>query len=95
MIKCLNLCTFNYRSEGSGYISMRASITTAIDCPEISVCCVGLRFVRTRENVCDGACMLLQAVRACAALVGTIIQLERHKGFLPKLKQKTEKKALT
>lgn len=31
------------------------------------------------SNVCDGVCMLLEAVRGCAALVGTIIQLERQK----------------
>ena len=42
--------------------------------------------------MCDGVCMPLEAVRGGAALVGTIIQLERHKWFLPKLKQKKKRK---
>lgn len=36
--------------------------------------------------------MLLEAVMRCSALVGTIIQHERHKCFLPELKKGKRKK---
>lgn len=36
----------------------------------------------------DGVHVLFEAARGCAALVGNIIQLERHKCLMPKLKQK-------
>lgn len=62
-------CTFNYRSEGRAYISMqhpspRLLIALRYVCM-LCVCVYEGKYVC--KYVCDGVCLLLEAVRGCAA----------------------------
>lgn len=96
VIKCLNLAhsITGQRAAGTSACGIYHNCYW-LPCKCVFVCVYrSVLCVYGCKYVCEGVCMLLEAVRGCAALVGTIIQLEKHKCSLPKLKQKKMEKSL-